>query len=280
MKYRHSCHAGNFADVVKHVTLVAAFTRLAQKERPLFLLETHAGRGRYDLASRDGAAEAAGGILRLAAQAPAAPAAIGRYLAIVRQFNESAAPLRCYPGSPLIAAALLREQDRAAFCEIVATEAELLRGEFRRDPRVGVHCRDGFEALKALLPPREKRGLVLIDPPYEETGADFARVAQALAETSARWPQGTLIAWYPVKQGVVSARFHRQLVDVGLKRLLAVELCIHPDDSRAGLNGSGLVIVNAPYRLDQDLEAALPALHRVLSPAGAGRTRVALIAGE
>lgn len=280
MKYRHSCHAGNFADVVKHVTLVAAIARLAQKERPLFLLETHAGHGRYDLASKDGADEAAGGILRLAAQAPAAPAAIVRYLAIVRQFNQPAAPLRCYPGSPLIAAALLRAQDRAAFCEIVATEAESLRREFRRDARIGVHCRDGFEALKALLPPREKRGLVLIDPPYEETGADFARVAEALAETCARWPQGTLIAWYPVKQGVVSARFHRQLVDAGLKRLLVAELCIHPDDSRAGLNGSGLVIVNAPYRLDQDLEAALPALHRVLSPAGAGRTRVALIAGE
>jgi 23S rRNA (adenine2030-N6)-methyltransferase len=280
VKYRHACHAGNFADVVKHVTLVAAITRLAQKERPLFVLETHAGRGRYDLAAKDGAAEAAGGILRLAAQAPVAPAAIVRYLAIVRQFNEPAAPLRCYPGSPLIAAALLREQDRAAFCEIVVTEAELLRREFRRDARIGVHCRDGFEALKALLPPREKRGLVLIDPPYEETGADFARVAEALAETSARWPQGTLIAWYPVKQGVVSARFHRQLADAGLKRLLAAELCIHPDDSRAGLNGSGLVIVNAPYQLDQDLEAALPVLHRVLSPAGAGRTRVALIAGE
>lgn len=280
MKYRHSCHAGNFADVVKHVTLVAAISRLAQKERPLFLLETHAGRGRYELAPTGGAAEAAAGILRLAAQAPASPAVIGRYLAIVRQYNEPDSALRCYPGSPLIAAALLRPQDRAAFCEIVATEAALLRREFRRDARIGVHCRDGFEALKALLPPREKRGLVLIDPPYEETGADFARVAAALAETSLRWPQGTLIAWYPIKQGVVSARFHRQLVDAGVKRLLAAELCIHPDDSRAGLNGSGLAIVNAPYRLAEDLEAALPALHPVLSPAGAGRTRVALIAGE
>jgi len=281
VKYRHACHAGNFADVVKHVVLVAALMRLAEKERPLFLLETHAGRGRYDLTAKAGAAEAAAGILRLAAAEPPAPsAAIARYLAIVRQFNRSGAPPACYPGSPLIAAALLRPQDRAAFCEIVATEAELLRGEFRRDARVGVHCRDGFEALKALLPPREKRGLVLIDPPYEETGADFARVAAALAQASARWPQGTFIAWYPIKQGVVAARFHRQLAQAGVERLLAAELCIHPDDSRAGLNGSGLVIVNPPYRLDQDLEAALPALHRVLSPAGAGRTRVAVIAGE
>jgi 23S rRNA (adenine2030-N6)-methyltransferase len=280
VKYRHACHAGNFADVVKHVVLVAALMRLAEKERPLFLLETHAGRGRYGLASKGGGAEAAAGILRLAAaDLPSPPAPITRYLAIVRQFNPPGAPPGCYPGSPLIAAALLRPQDRAAFCEIVATEAELLRGEFRRDARVGVHCRDGFEALRALLPPREKRGLVLIDPPYEETGADFARVAEALAQASARWPQGTFIAWYPIKQGVVAARFHRQLAQAGLERLLVAELCIHPDDSRAGLNGSGLVIVNAPYRLDQDLEAALPALHRVLSPAGAGRTRVAPIAG-
>ncbi|HEU0225157.1 MAG TPA: 23S rRNA (adenine(2030)-N(6))-methyltransferase RlmJ [Steroidobacteraceae bacterium] len=280
MKYRHACHAGNFADVVKHVTLVAAILRLAQKDRPLFLLETHAGRGRYDLASQGGGAEAAAGIRRLAAaNLPSASTAIARYLAIVRQFNPPGAPPACYPGSPLIAGALLRPQDRAAFCEIVATEAELLRREFRRDARVGVHCRDGFEALRALLPPREKRGLVLIDPPYEETGADFARVAEALAQASGRWPQGSLIAWYPIKQGVIAARFHRQLAEAGLERLLVAELCIHPDDSRVGLNGSGLVIVNPPYRLDQDLEAALPALHRVLSPAGAGRTRVAPIAG-
>lgn len=277
MKYRHACHAGNFADVVKHVALVATLARLAQKERPLFLLETHAGRGRYQLEG----GEAAGGILRLASAAlRQPPAAIARYLGIVRQFNGAGVPPACYPGSPLIAATLLRPQDRAAFCEIVATEAGLLRREFRRDARIGVHCRDGFEALGALLPPREKRGLALIDPPYEETDADFARVTAALVETSARWPQGTLIAWYPIKQGVTTARFHRQLVSAGLKRLLAVELCIHPDDSRAGLNGSGLVIVNAPYRLEGELAEALPVLHRVLSPAGAGRTRVALIAGE
>ncbi|MBX3704433.1 MAG: 23S rRNA (adenine(2030)-N(6))-methyltransferase RlmJ [Steroidobacteraceae bacterium] len=277
MKYRHACHAGNFADVVKHVALAATLARLAQKERPLFLLETHAGRGRYQLEG----GEAAGGILRLASAAlRQPPAAITRYLGIVRQFNGAGVPPACYPGSPLIAATLLRPQDRAAFCEIVATEAGLLRREFRRDARIGVHCRDGFEALGALLPPREKRGLALIDPPYEETDADFARVTAALVETSARWPQGTLIAWYPIKQGVTTARFHRQLVSAGLKRLLAVELCIHPDDSRAGLNGSGLVIVNAPYRLEGELAEALPVLHRVLSPAGAGRTRVALIAGE
>jgi 23S rRNA (adenine2030-N6)-methyltransferase len=280
VKYRHACHAGNFADVAKHVALVAALLRLAQKERPLFLLDTHAGRGRYDLGSRDTAPEAAAGILRLASQAgPDAPGAVARYLDIVRGIND-AGVLQSYPGSPLIASALLRAQDRAAFCEVQPVEAERLRLLFRGDARIGVHCRDGFEAVRALLPPREKRGLVLIDPPYEETEADFARVGEALTEASARWPQGSLAAWYPIKQGAVAARFLRRLADSGLRRLLVAELCIHPDDSRAGLNGSGLAFVNPPYGLDTDLREALPHLHRALSPQGAGRTRVELLAGE
>ncbi|MGQ0384697.1 MAG: 23S rRNA (adenine(2030)-N(6))-methyltransferase RlmJ [Gammaproteobacteria bacterium] len=279
MKYRHSCHAGNFADVVKHVALVAVLARLGQKERPLFLLDTHAGRGRYALDARAG--EAGGGVLRLAAADPAGmPQPVARYLGIVRQFNAGAADLHEYPGSPMIAAALLREQDRTAFCELLPAEADALRALFRRDARVGVHCRDGFEAVRALLPAQEARGLVLIDPPYEETEEDFRRVALALGDASPRWPQGTLAAWYPIKQGLQAARFLRGLAQSGLKRLLAAELCIHPDDSRAGLNGSGLVFVNPPFRLDEDLRAALPWLHRVLAPAGAGRTRVELLAGE
>lgn len=278
MKYRHACHAGNFADVVKHVALAAALARLAAKERPLFLLDTHAGRGRYDLRSRDTAAEAAGGILRIAAQA-AAPEPVARYLEIVRSFNAPDGPPDCYPGSPLVAAALLRAQDRAAFCELEPPEADRLRAEFRGDARIGVHCRDGFEAIRALLPPREQRGLLLIDPPYEDA-ADFGRVAQALSEASARWPQGSLAAWYPIKQGEVAARFLRGLARSGLRRLLVAELCIHPDDSRAGLNGSGLALVNPPYRLDADLHEALPWLHRALAPQGAGRVRVEEIAGE
>ncbi|HEY7753489.1 MAG TPA: 23S rRNA (adenine(2030)-N(6))-methyltransferase RlmJ [Steroidobacteraceae bacterium] len=280
MKYRHACHAGNFADVAKHVALVATLLRLARKDRPLFLLDTHAGRGRYDLRSRDTAPEAAAGILRLASQAgPEAPATVARYLDIVRRFNEGGA-LQVYPGSPLIASALLRAQDRAAFCEVQPGEAEALRSLFRGDARIGVHCRDGFEAVRALLPPREQRGLVLIDPPYEETEAEFARVGDALTEASTRWPQGSLAAWYPIKQGAVAARFLRGLVDSGLRRLLVAELCVHPDDSRAGLNGSGLAFVNPPWQLDVDLREALPCLHRALSPQGAGRTRVELLAGE
>lgn len=271
MKYRHACHAGNFADVTKHVALVAALQRLTEKDRPLFFLDTHSGRGRYETGN-----EAAGGIGRLQGAKSAAPlpASVARYLEIVHAFGPG------YPGSPLIAQAMLRATDRAALCEIVATEAETLRREFRGDTRFAVHCRDGFEALGGLLPPAEKRGLVLIDPPYEETDADFTRVVDALAETALRWPQGVLVAWYPIKQGAVAARFHRRLLDAGLGKLLIAELCVHPDDSRAGLNGSGLAIVNAPWKLDEDLRAAFPTLHAALAPDGAGRQRVTRLAGD
>jgi 23S rRNA (adenine2030-N6)-methyltransferase len=277
VKYRHAFHAGNFADVTKHVALAACLLRLTEKDRPIFLLDTHAGRGRYDIGGPGG--EAASGIGRLlGAKAPAHPA-LARYLGLVHDLNPDG-DVRAYPGSPLIAAALMRAGDRAAFCELQPTEAEALRREFRGDPRIGVHARDGFEALAALLPPREKRGLALIDPPYEETEADLARVTEALAATAARWPQGVLMAWYPIKQGAAAARLHRRLVHAGLRRLLVAELCVHPDDSRAGLNGSGIVTVNPPWRLDDDLRALLPGLHALLAEDGAGRTRVGFIAGE
>lgn len=282
MKYRHACHAGNFADVVKHVVLVTLLTRLAHKDRALFYLDTHAGRARYDLHARDSAREAACGILRLAAADPQRmPAPVRRYLELVRAFDPAneVAP-RFYPGSPCIAAALLRTNDRAAVCDIEPGEAQLLDREFRHDRRFAVHCRDGFEALAALLPPPEKRGLALIDPPYEEQLADLERVADALAGTAACWPQGVLAAWYPIKTAAVIARFHKRLLQTGLRRVFAAELCIHPDDSRAGLNGAGVLLVNPPWKADQDLRAAMPALHAALAIDGAGRWRADWLAGE
>jgi len=277
VKYRHAFHAGNFADVMKHVALAAALLRLTEKDRPLFLLDTHAGRGRYEL---DAAGEAGTGIGRvLACASPPSHPAFARYLALVRAMNRDGR-LTAYPGSPLVMTTLMRAGDRAAFCELQEPEAAALRREFHADPRVGVHCRDGFEALGAFVPPPEKRGFVLIDPPYEETERDFSQVGHALAAAAARWPQGVLMAWYPIKLGAVAARLARRLVDAGVKRLLVAELCIHPDDSRAGLNGSGLVTVNPPWRFEEDLRELLPALHAVLSPDGAGRTRVEVVAGE
>ncbi len=278
MKYRHAFHAGNFADVMKHVALVAALLRLTEKDRPLFLLDTHAGRGRYEIGGQGG--ESAQGIGRLAAL-PAAPShpVLARYLELVRAWNPEGA-LHTYPGSPLIEAALMRPGDRAAFCELQGAEAAALKREFRADARIAVHERDGFEALGALLPPPVKRGLALIDPPYEDTDADLARVGAALADTATRWPQGVVMAWYPIKQGAVAARLHRRLVETGVKRLLAAELCVHPDDSRAGLNGSGILAVNPPWQFEQDLRQVLPVLHGVLAERGAGRTRVEILSGD
>lgn len=278
MNYRHGFHAGNFADVMKHVALVAALGRLTEKDRPLFLLETHAGRGSYELAATGG--EAATGITRVQAAGLDNPhPALARYLAIVRSMNDGDR-LGTYPGSPVIAAGFMRADDRAAFCELLTGEADALRRLFRGDARVGVHCRDGFEALAALLPPPEKRGLALIDPPYEEQERDFEHVAEALVAAAARWPQGVLMAWYPIKLGAVAGRLHRRIVDAGVRRVLVAELCVHPDDSRAGLNGSGLVTINPPWRFAEDLHRILPVLLPVLAPDGAGRTRVALLAGE
>ena len=163
MKYRHAFHAGNFADVTKHAVLVAALLRLTEKERPLFLLDTHAGSGRYELAPAGG--EAQSGIARVtAARLEGAHPSLARYLALVRGLNREG-PIRIYPGSPMIEATLMRAGDRAAFCELQPAEAEALRRLFHGDSRIGVHCRDGYEALNALLPPPEKRGLALIDPP-------------------------------------------------------------------------------------------------------------------
>lgn len=278
MKYRHAFHAGNFADVMKHAALVAAIARLTEKDRPLFLLDTHAGRGRYELADAGGEAER--GIVRVAAAGiEAAHPALARYLAIVRALN-GGGPLRAYPGSPLIAASLMRPGDRAAFCELQPAEAEALRREFRGDGRIGVHVRDGYEALGALLPPAEQRGLALIDPPYEDTEADFARVAEATVAAAARWPQGVLMAWYPIKVGAVASRLHRRIVAAGAKRVLAAELCVYPDDSRAGLNGSGLVTINPPWKFAEDLETILPPLHAALAGPGQGRCAVLRLAGE
>jgi 23S rRNA (adenine2030-N6)-methyltransferase len=277
VKYRHAFHAGNFADVTKHVALVAVLLRLTSKDRPLFLLDTHAGRGRYALA---GGGESSAGAARLLASAPPLEhPALARYLALLRELNPDGR-LRAYPGSPWIESMLMRAGDRAAFCELQPAEADALRQLFRGDTRIGVHARDGYEALRALVPPQETRGLALIDPPYEETDSDFSRVVEALTSAAARWPQGVLMAWYPIKQGDVTARLHRRLVDAGLRKLLVAELCIHPDDSRAGLNGSGIVTVNPPWKLDGDLRRLLPALHASLADDGAGRWRVEMIAGE
>ena len=274
MNYRHAYHAGNFADVLKHVALVATLEHLGRKPAPYFYLDTHAGSGSYPLSAPETqrSGEYRNGILRLLDTTDAPPAA-ARYLDLVRELGcENDHPVS-YPGSPQLALALLRPDDRAALCELEPRETAALRALVRRDGRAAVHQRDGYEALAALLPPRERRGLVLIDPPYE-VADEFERIEVALTTATSRWPVGVLAAWYPIKHGDAAGRLLARMAATGIRRQLAVELTVERDDLPGGLNGAGLLFLNPPYQLDERLAATLPWLHRRLAAPGRGRWRV------
>jgi len=274
VNYRHAFHAGNFADVHKHVVLLALLEHLHKKPKPFFFLDTHAGRGLYDLHSSDATrgGESQHGIGRIRALAPP-PTSLEHYLALVGSTGNS------YPGSPLIAAEMLRENDRAVFVEKQPDEAAVLKDVLGHRRRISVLTEDGYQALKAQLPPKENRGLVLIDPPYE-SDTEFADIARALQTALTRWPNGTYCLWYPIKPGHAEQRLQRTLVEAGIKKILLLELNILPPDSPLGLNGSGLLLINPPYQLDEQMKALLPHLHRALVPDNTGNTRVQWLAGE
>jgi 23S rRNA (adenine2030-N6)-methyltransferase len=280
MNYRHAYHAGNFADMLKHAVLVALLDHLGRKEAPYFYLDTHAGRGDYPVAASETqrAGEYRDGIVRLL-DAGGAPPAAARFVDLVSELGFEQGHLVAYPGSPRIALSLLRGSDRAALCELEPREADALRELLKGDPRAQVHERDGYEALSALLPPREKRGLVLIDPPYEQPD-EFERVERALLAALGRWPTGVFAVWYPIKAGAADGRFLARMAATGIRRQLVAELTIERDDSPAGLNGAGLLIVNPPWQLDERLAAALPWLQRRLAAAGRGRWRVSWLVPE
>lgn len=273
MNYRHAFHAGNFADVFKHTLLIGLLEALRAKPAAFCYVDTHAGRGLYDLhgeeATRTG--EAADGVQRLRAAAEL-PAALSEYLERVRALDgNTAGEIVRYPGSPLLARALLREQDRAILCELQEDEAAALRAALHGDTRCAVHRRDGYAALKALLPPPQKRGLVLIDPPFEAQGGEYAAIQNALGEAFKRWPNAIYAVWYPIKRRETIVPFHRWLRDAGAGVLVA-ELLLHPDDSPLRLNGCGAAIVNPPWQFDRAIEAWLPTAQRLLAgAAGASR---------
>jgi 23S rRNA (adenine2030-N6)-methyltransferase len=280
MNYRHAYHAGNFADVLKHVSLVLALDYLNRKDAPWFYLDTHSGRGHYPLTAGETqrAGEYRDGIAKLLDAAPeSAPSSVAPYLDLVRRLGVEDGRLVAYPGSPKLAAACMRANDRAALCELERGEASALRAEFRGDARIAVHERDGYEALKALVPPREKRGLVLIDPPYEQPD-EFEKIHAGLLAALERWPAGAFAVWYPIKHGDAAARFVARMAANGHRRQLVAELCARPDDSPVGLNGAGMLFVNPPWQLDRQLAEAVPWLHRrLLAPvpgAAPGRWRV------
>ncbi|MEQ4575851.1 23S rRNA (adenine(2030)-N(6))-methyltransferase RlmJ [[Pseudomonas] boreopolis] len=274
MNYRHAFHAGNHADVLKHIVLLALIDALKRKDTPFFVLDTHAGRGRYLLGGEESkkTAEAEDGVMRLMAQ-PRLPEVVERYLRAVQADNPVGA-LVAYPGSPLLAAQAARGQDRFAFCEMQPEEAAALEALFAHDPRVRVHAGDGYAAVRAFLPPkagaaRIGRGLVLIDPPYEAQDAEYPQIVESLREILARWPQAMAAVWYPVKQRRSLLPFFRKATALPAKSLLVAELLVRPDDSPLRLNGSGLLLLNPPWQFDQVLAPALPVLKRHLGEAGA-----------
>jgi 23S rRNA (adenine2030-N6)-methyltransferase len=282
MNYRHAYHAGNFADVLKHSVLFALIEALKAKDTPFALIDTHAGSGCYALDSEEAGktGEYRDGIARLlfpdlhgGGQAPL-PALLRRWLDSVLALPSNEQGLKLYPGSPLQAAQAMRDTDSAQVCELHPDEASRLRELFQHDRRVHVHHRNGYEALKALLPPKEKRGLVLIDPPYEAQEAEYRLIEAALKAALQRWPNGIYAVWYPIKLRSQVQPFLRWLQRCGARRVLQAELLVHPDDSPLRLNGSGMVILNAPWNLDQVLREPLQAMARLLSQEHAARWRL------
>ncbi len=273
MNYRHAFHAGNHADVLKHVVLLAVCDALTAKPTPAFALDTHAGRGLYRLksgsAQRTGEAEA--GIGRLLAAPPRDPA-IDRYLKAVAACR-AAHGHDAYPGSPWLLAHALREQDRIACCELQPIEAAALKANFAGDARVSVRESDGYAAIRALLPPKAgvtklARGLVLIDPPYEAQLDEFDAALAAAREGLQRWPQGTFALWYPIKLRRHLQPFYRKAANVQAKSALVAELLVRADDSPLRMNGSGILLLNAPWKLDEALKSVLPMLRKILDDGG------------
>jgi 23S rRNA (adenine2030-N6)-methyltransferase len=278
MNYQHAFHAGNFADVHKHIVLTRVLDYLRQKPAAFRVVDTHAGAGRYDLfgpqAARSG--EWRDGIARLfamprsgAAGTDAAQALIAPYLDIVAALNPGG-PLRLYPGSPLIVKALLRRQDRLIACELEPSAAASLEAVLRGDARAKALAMDGWMALFANIPPKERRGLVVIDPPYEES-MDFARLSQTVAQAHRKWANGVYLLWYPIKTRAAPDALGRRLRRLAVPKILRCELTITPPRADGALAGSGLIIVNPPFPLQRELQVVLPVLTRLLAPMGAYR---------
>jgi 23S rRNA (adenine2030-N6)-methyltransferase len=261
MNYRHAYHAGNFADCFKHALLIALLDSFARKPNPCFVLDTHAGAGWYDLVVEgpQGVPEAEAGIRRLlGSRSPV----LERYLAFVTR-------LGLYPGSPALIRAVLGENDRLVCCELHPEDAMKLRRRFRNDPQVEVHKRSGWEALAALLPPKEKRGLVFIDPPFEAR-EEFSMLSDGLRTGYCRFGQGIFAAWYPIKKMAAVRSFYSGLATFGIRDIVAVELHLRSPTDPDQLSGCGMVIVNPPYGFERHAPVIADALLRGLGDSAIG----------
>lgn len=282
MNYRHAYHAGNFADVVKHAVLARIVEYLKRKDKAFRVIDTHAGRGHYDLSSVEAqkTGEWQAGIGRVLAYnfRPDAAALLAPYLDAVRAANPEGG-VRHYPGSPSIVRHLLRRQDRLTAIEMHPQDAAALSKRFAGDIQTRVIELDGWLALGAHLPPKEKRGMVLVDPPFEVAG-EFDRLVEGLQKAHRRWPGGIYALWYPIKDRRAVNAFRAALAEAGIPKVIDIRFEIRPPSSEPSLDGSGMVVVNPPFPLKEELGVILPALSRVLSEPAGGSWRVVEIAGE
>jgi 23S rRNA (adenine2030-N6)-methyltransferase len=281
MNYQHGFHAGNFADVVKHATLARIVSYLREKPAPFRVLDTHAGAGLYDLggaeASRTGEAREGIGRLLKAPLAPEVRALLAPYLDAVTALNPGGS-LRVYPGSPLLVRAWLRPGDRLIACELEPRAAAALAKNLASSTRAKVLAIDGWTALAAYLPPKERRGLVLIDPPYEAPD-EFTRLADAFAEARRKWASGIYLLWYPIKDRSGPEALAKRLKTLGIGKVLRAEMTLAPVPAAHRLLGTGLIIVNPPWTLERELAVLLPALAGCMAP-GQGGFRLDWLARE
>jgi 23S rRNA (adenine2030-N6)-methyltransferase len=278
MNYRHIYHAGNFADIAKHVGLLYCTEALKRKEAAFFALDTHAGRGFYDLQSAEAtkSGEADRGIQRLIETGIGNPV-LADYLAAIRARRGKR--LARYPGSPALIAGALRSQDRALFVELLPAEARAVEREIESSGRVRTEIGDGYAALKAFLPPDERRGLVLIDPPYESLD-ELKTMLLAFDDAYRRWPTGTYLMWYPIRSATQRSMVHARFAALRIPKMLFADLAVHPDDAGVGLAGSGLMLVNPPYGADEYLHEAYTAIHAAVAAPGAGYVEVERLTPE
>lgn len=290
MNYRHAFHAGNFADVVKHVVLARILAYLGHKDAAYRVIDTHAGAGLYDLtgdeARRTGEWEGGIGAVLRARFTPAVTELLAPWLDAVRAVNPPAADdaalaaaLSRYPGSPLIAQALTRPQDRLLLCETQPGVRAALEESVGRDARAKVLATDGWQALSAYVPPKERRGVVLVDPPFEEPG-EFHRLAQGLAEAHRRWAGGIYLLWYPIKDVRAVDAFRREIERAGIPKTLNIQFDLRAVRQADTMTGCGLIVVNPPFTLAEELRSVLGALAPVLATDGAGRVRVGWLTPE
>ncbi len=276
LSYRHAFHAGNFADVHKHVVLTLLVQSFTRKATPFCYLDGHAGAGRYDLHSAAATKnrEYERGVSRLWG-ATSAPALINTYLGAVRALNSlhgSGEQLRYYPGSPRLARHFLRPQDRMLLSELHPADIELLKREFAGDSLTTIRQLDAYQGLKALLPPKERRGLVLLDPPYELRN-EYQRMVEGLITATKRFAQGVYALWYPIGNRATVTDFHRRIVATGLRKIYVSELCTQAPVTARHLNGSGMLIVNPPWQTEETLKVVMPWLWNELADAEQGNIR-------